>query len=292
MAALTPTQWEALRKEYEAGVPGRALARAYKVNEGVIRKRAKRDTWGVNSKAAAQLHATAERATLEGAVARQLAVRPRKGVARTQGAQGTQGDAEGTQGGRSDSFARGESLRGALVADFQEARQAIGDAVITARAEVVARANMQTLGNADRMQSLFDRQAGLLEVVLSSPDPTDAGAVVARADAVNLLLSGRETIAGHLAAASRLMLDIQTATRKALGVDDKQKLEISTPGGRGQSAAGSEAAALVPILAKMSTEQLADIWRVSRMLQGNLERPPIPVPPGDPGDDAAYFPQP
>ena len=89
--------------------------------------------------------------------------------------------------------------------------------MIEAQAEIVARANMQTLANVERLQRIFDRQATLLEAALAIPEPHEEDAQARRGEALNLLLTARgDSLAGHITATSKVTRDIQDTTRKAL----------------------------------------------------------------------------
>jgi hypothetical protein len=279
---LTAADWVALQKAYENGQLVRVLGREFGVNDKTIRDRAKRDGWVKPDKAKQQqLHHVAQRAGIEGPVAKAVLRRASQPLP----------PRETPQGPRSAEAVREDDLRGA----FEEAIELLGDAVFEARQRLMDRANSHTLGNIDRLQALFDRQMDLLTVAASMPLAEDEPAQHRKSEALGYLLAGRgDSIGGHMAVLMKLAIEIQTVTRKALGITEMpsqhqhKHLHTLTAAGSGELTTSEER---MQVMARMSTAQLSQIWHASRLLEGNIERPGIPLPPSDPGGQAAYYPQ-
>jgi hypothetical protein len=162
----------------------------------------------------------------------------------------------------------------------------IGDAVVEAKQRIVERAAATDLGNVDRLQALFDLHMGLLELAASSPALEDERGQRRKSEAMAYLLCSRgDSITGHLLAVTKLASEIQTITRKALGVADPPK-QLNVNHQRQAPTKSTVSEERMQQLARMTTAQLSQIWHASRLLEGNTERPDIPMPPADPGRTA------
>jgi hypothetical protein len=251
----------------------RTLAREYHINESTIRERVRRHHWQrANKHDADELQRIARGGGLEGSVAKALLVRTSKPVP----------PRNPPQAPRSSEQIREAELKGA----FEEAMGLIGDAVVEAKQRIVERAAATDLGNVDRLQALFDLHMGLLELAASSPALEDERGQRRKSEAMAYLLCSRgDSITGHLLAVTKLASEIQTITRKALGVADPPK-QLNVNHQRQAPTKSTVSEERMQQLARMTTAQLSQIWHASRLLEGNTERPDIPMPPADPGRTA------
>jgi hypothetical protein len=134
------------------------------------------------------------------------------------------------------------------------------------------------------LKSLFGRLYGLLEDALTAPEGHDVVGLDKRARARAAL--GDESLVSHLQLLVKLSESIQTQERKALGMEG---LPIRGPEALGMTKVPEEVAQLAadaaaklpaPDLSTLSTEDLQTLYDAALVLEGQKERPPIPVPPG------------
>lgn len=264
MPALTDAQWASIQAEYATGATPRALGRAYGVDESTIRQKARKQAWTRDPQAMERIREEADHRTLEAA-----ALLP---------------PSDPATGTRPCGVARGEA-EAAMHADLQAVAE-------DAKAELLARCNLEHLARLGRLKGMFGHYAGLLEAFLVHPGVPEEGKRHSPAEAERLrqaelaralLLNARsDTIASHMQAVVKVAAEIQNQERKALGADDRPKrLELSAPGGGPIETKNTSVLAFADP-AKMSTSDLEKIYAAIEVMEGHQERPPIPVPPGDP----------
>ncbi len=279
MPALQPAEWILIRQAYEAGTPARELGRKFSVNDKTIRERAGAEGW-VKPQGSKGLERASQRtSTPEGVVA--------KAVLRRLGT--PQPPRNPPQPPRTPEELFEGDLRGA----FDEMLDLMADQVAISRERVRDLADSRAMGNLDRLQRLFDQYMAILEQAGSFPDPEDEAAVRRRGEALSLLTIGRgDSIVGSIGAMLKLAVEIQAASARILagGSGAPASLHLHQHQVMAQGPLTLDESRM-RAMASMSSDQLATIWQASRFLEGNTERPPIPRPPGDPGDDATFHPQ-
>lgn len=257
----TGAEWETIRADFTAGTLVRALGRRYGMNESIIRLRSKAEGWVRDSKAPARIAAAAQTRTLEGTIARRAAT-------------------SNTAGGetRTPSLAREEVRVSGDPEETREARAAATAAAEERQAEHIAQANLAQLANADVLQELFDDYSTQVRLLVQRLPAEDLVGRENQAEAINILLSTRDTIAGHMSALGTMADKIQNQTRKALGIDNKPtRVKLTAP----DSVPGDTRTPSTIDFNQYTTAEAVSILDTIRLLEGKRERRPIPVPPMD-----------
>ena len=263
-AALTDEQWSALRAAWEAGTPNRALAAQYGVDESSIRYRAKKGAWQRDEAALERMQAQGQARTLLGAAN------------------------PASPHGFPHPAPRGIA-RESLLTDEDRAR--LREEHVEAAADVIAAANLAALAKVTRLDATFERLTSLLADALTTPADDDEAGRKRRAEALNVLLAGRsDSITSTIMAQAKLAESIQNQRRKALGADDRPKQVQLTGAGGGPIQTENHTATTVVDYSRYTTAELEELMRAAAIIEGRQERPPVPMPPGDPlpvGDQSA-----
>ena len=258
MAKLTQKEWAAVRAEWETGaLSNRALGAKYGVDEAAIRQRSRNanqegGAWVREANAVDKIH---ERATIR--------------TIREQSAEGAE-------------LRNANELRADPVT-----REELRERVIDEAADVMAAATSQHLKRLDKAKGLADTWAGLLHEFLAPLPPGDPekdaavkAAVERRTEAAERLLAGKnDSIGNGLQTLMRMLESIQKQTRIAMGVEDRPK-KVEMTGAGGGPIQTEQAHDVGVDLSAMPTEKLALLYQAVQVLEGQTERPPIPVPPG------------
>lgn len=259
-AALTDEQWSALRAAWEAGTANRALAAEYKVDESSIRYRAKTRGWQRDEAALERIQAQGQARTLLGAAN------------------------PASRRGFPHPALRGTARETLLT---EEDRAKLREAHVEAAADVIAAANLSALAKVTRLDATFERLTELLGDALTAPADDDAAGQKRRADALNVLLAGRsDSITGTIMAQAKLAESIQNQRRKALGADDRPKQVQLTGAGGGPIQTENQTATTMVDYSRYSTAELEQLMQAAAIIEGRQERPPVPMPPGDPAAEA------
>ena len=152
--ALSSMQWEIIRAAYHSGSYVRALARSHGVDESSIRQMARKQGWTRDPAAAERIHHEAQLRTLEGIAGKHF---PRRPVPRHSAPRRTSGLAR-------------EDLPEEVVEAIDRARTEIGETAADAKAQAIAKANIDhwgadseasgTLRHPDRLAPRLHASAG------------------------------------------------------------------------------------------------------------------------------------
>jgi hypothetical protein len=259
-AELTDIQWDAIRAAWESGASNRHLAAEFNVDESSIRYRAKKHGWVRDDAAIERIQSRGAARTLQVAAAPGSRTIPHPA---------------GTAGSRP---APADPLT-------PEERQKLREERVEAAADVIAEANLRALAKTDRLDAIFDQMHGLVADLLSRPAADDEAALRRKSEAANTLLAGRtDSVGGAILALAKLAESVQNQRRKALGADDRPKQVQLTGAGGGpiETASASVVVGAQIDYAKLSTAELEQLMAAASIIEGRKERPPVPVPPGDP----------
>jgi len=246
---LTEADWAAMRQRYEVqGHSIRAIARDAGCDESLIRQRKKKEGWEQDPAALERIQERAAVRTLTAALRSETPHSADRGVLRS------------------------------------EDRETLREEVIEQAADVIAEANRRALAKADHLDATFSTLSALVADLLSRPAESDEAAMRRKAEAMQTLLAGRsDTVTGAILALAKLAESIQGQRRKALGADDRPKqVQLTGAGGGPIQTENSGAVAVAVDYGKLSTEELTRLMEAASILEGKRERPPIPMPPGDP----------
>ena len=306
--ALSAACRNAIRTEYCNGAFVRALARRHGVHESSIREMARKQNWTRDPQAAARVRQANLPNGLDGIVARyfprrQMSQRPAaaftpnptyEAVPEAVGKAIEDAIAEIAQF-KAEGMAKAEAgiaqFEANAKADIQravdDARKEIGEVVLQARTDAIARANRDALGRAEKLGLIWDALTDRLGDILQRPESEAQRA--RQAEALKILLPGRrDRLSACIGLAGTLMMQIQNAKRKALGLD-----RPPPPPPEPKPARPDEAPTVIPDPEKifafyqnLTVEELRTVWQAGRILEGKHRPPPCPMPPDDPGETA------
>lgn len=261
--SLSTARWEAIRAEFSIGSSVRGLARRYGVDESTIREKSRNQRWVYDPQAAMRVQDVADRRIAESLVAR-----------RGSGLPGAPGPAPSGSAGLEHEA--GPASMAELLDRF---RIELVQAAVDAKTELIAHATLAALEQAEALQTVFDLYIQLLTDALRRPAPGDVAGAARQAEAMSLLLAASgDRLSRHATAVGDLADRIQRQVRKALDMDKPPRQ-------------APPALAAVPVPPKPASTIDFSRWKLEdalkvleaiRILDGYQERPPIPVPPGDP----------
>ena len=203
---LPEDQWRAIRAEWVTGAfSTRALAAKAGVSEKAIRLRAADPRQ-------------------EGGPWRRDGGTPRRQGRRVATVRTLRGSAEGRALLQVPVDAREAAEAERRTAACPETRAALREAVIEGAAEALARHNLEHLRRLEALGALADRLGQLLADALAPTHEGDEEAFTRAAEARRLLLAGRgDGIGRHLVVYAGMLESLQRQTRKALGLEDRER---------------------------------------------------------------------
>ncbi|MCB4825540.1 hypothetical protein [Roseicella aerolata] len=157
-------------------------------------------------------------------------------------------------------------------------RTAMRAQVIEAQARDLAAANIRHLGRLEIAGSIVDRLGQLLDDYLAGSEEVGIRA----SQALSRLLAGRgDSLGGHLQAYMKALGSLQTQMRRALGADDRSKVDVMMPGA-GPQAVPSQLDHGFDVTA-LPTDQLTALLALADLVTAQQGEAPLPMPPPDPG---------
>lgn len=292
MPELSQAQWQACRLEYEtSAISLRAIARKHGVSPGTLCSRIQREGWQKDEDAMAEI-ASAPRYIPPSYQGDTPPIPPGEQGGEQGGEQRTLTDSPPTNTGQ-DAQKGGQTpptpVRTPLVISGDGMTVVLppvrtGDPLKDATAEVVRGIVIvetdKELRRIDTLEATYEAYRNALHVFLTgdreSPEWSNAAA---------LILAGRnDSVAGTVQAVTMMRDKLHSNRRRALGIEQPQKHQHAhlhmQPPPPGASQPQGESA--MPDMSKMDTRQLEALYGLGLLIEGEKERPPVPVPPGSP----------
>ena len=285
--ALSSSQRDAIRTEYQNGAFVRALARSHGVHESSIREMASKRGWTRDPQATERIRQANQPKGLDGIAGRYFPRRPThwRPVPRymsywheamppevVERIEGTRIAVE-----RYEAEARAEIDRVA-----ERARAEIDELVIKGKADAVAKANADDLARAEKLDQIFQRLCDLLEEALQLPKD-EAGKARQAAALAALLPTRRDRLSAYLLQVGKLAVQIQAVSRRALGLD-RPPAEPAPPRPAETPAAKPPKNFDLTFFQSLTTDELRTLWEAGQIMAGKHRPPPPYMPPDDPGD--------
>lgn len=298
MPEMSPEQWKACRSEYEmTAISVRALCRKYGLSTGTISQRIARDGWKKDEDALAAI-AAAARYIPPSYPGDTPPTPPGQGGGQGGGHQGADTPSVETSPTDTGSDAQKvgrtapDEVRTPLVISGDDVSVVLpairtGDPVKDAVAEtvrgIVVVETEKELRRIDALEVTYDAYHAALKTFLTGDRNGQEWA-----DAAALILAGRnDSVAGTVQAVTMMRDKLHTNRRRALGLEQPTKhqhahLHMGAQPGAPGAADVPPADQRLPDLSKMDTAQLEALYSLGLVIEGEKERPPVPVPPGGP----------